>query len=133
MNHDVPMVVERPREPTGVRHVLSLALGAVAVASLILQHGFEFLRHFWALFTWLDVLLAFGFVGVLVLHFLSARSWRDAVHERRFELPLVGLCQGTRSMSTVPLLKSTGSEICSCVINHLEFERWQQIVERSQN
>ena len=50
------------------------------------------MRHFWALFTWLDVLLAFGFVGVLVLHFLSARSWRDAVHERRFELLLVGLC-----------------------------------------
>jgi trk system potassium uptake protein TrkH len=92
MNHDVPVVVERPREPTGVRHVLSLALGAVAVASLILQHGFEFLRHFWALFTWLDLLLAFGFAGVLVAHFLSARSWRDAIHERRFELLLVGLC-----------------------------------------
>lgn len=41
--------------------------------------------------------------------------------------------QGTRSMSTVPLLKSTGREICSCVINHLLFDRWQQTVERSQN
>jgi hypothetical protein len=42
-------------------------------------------------------------------------------------------CQGTRSKSTFPLLKSTGSEICSCVINHLLFDRWQQTVERSQN
>jgi trk/ktr system potassium uptake protein len=91
MEHDLPVTVARPRESAGVRHFLSLALGAIAVAALILQHGFEFLRHFSALFTWLDLLLAFGFAGVLVAHFLSARSWRDAVHERRFELLVVGL------------------------------------------
>ena len=92
MNHDVPVVVERRRESTDVRQVLSLALGAVAVASLILQHGFEFLRRYWAAFAWLDLLLAFAFAGLLLTRFLTSRNWRDAVHEGRFELLLVGLC-----------------------------------------
>jgi trk system potassium uptake protein len=92
MSHDVPVVVERPREPAGRRPALSLAIGACAVASLILQHGFEFLRRFSGLFGWLDLLLALAFAGVLLAHFLTARNWRDAVHERRFELLLIWLC-----------------------------------------
>ena len=59
---------------------------------LILQHGFEFLRSFWGVFAWLDLLLAFGFAGLLFTRFWTSRNWRDAVHERRFELLLVGLC-----------------------------------------
>jgi hypothetical protein len=51
MNRDAPVVVERPRE-MDMRQVLSLPLGAVAVGSLIFQHGFE-LRRFSVLFTWL--------------------------------------------------------------------------------
>jgi trk system potassium uptake protein TrkH len=92
MNHDAPVVVERSREPVGTRPAFSLAIGACAVASLILQHGFEFLRRFGVLFGWLDLLLALAFAGVLLAHFWAAGNWRDAVHERRFELLLVGLC-----------------------------------------
>jgi trk system potassium uptake protein len=99
MNHDVPVVVERPREPAGTRPALSLAIGACAVASLILQHGFEFLRRFGALFSWLDFLLALGFVGMLIAHFLTARNWRDAVHERRLELVLVGFCMALLALT----------------------------------
>ena len=75
-----------------MRQVLSLPLGAVAVGSLIFQHGFEFLRRFSVLFTWLDLLLALGFAGLLVAHFLTAQNLRDAIHERRFELMLAGMC-----------------------------------------
>ena len=75
-----------------MRQVLSLPLGAVAVGSLIFQHGFEFLRRFSVLFTWLDLLLALGFAGLLVGHFLTAQNLRDAIHERRFELVLAGMC-----------------------------------------
>jgi trk/ktr system potassium uptake protein len=92
MNHDAPVFVGSPREPAGTRSAFSLAIGACAVASLILQHGFEFLRRFGVLFGWLDLLLALAFAGVLLANFLAARSWSDAVHERRFELLLVGLC-----------------------------------------
>jgi trk system potassium uptake protein len=92
MNHDIAVVVERPREAAGGRHVVSLGLAAVAVALLILQHGFEFLRSFWGVFAWLDLLLAFGFAGLLFTRFWTSRNWRDAVHECRFELLLVGLC-----------------------------------------
>jgi trk system potassium uptake protein TrkH len=91
MNRDAPVVVERSRE-TGMRQVLSLPLGAVAVGSLIFQHGFEFLRRFSVLFTWLDLLLALGFAGLLVGHFWAAQNLRDAIHERRFELALAGVC-----------------------------------------
>ena len=91
MNRDAPVVVERPRE-MDMRQVLSLPLGAVAVGSLIFQHGFEFLRRFSVLFTWLDLLLALGFAGLLVGHFLTAQNLRDAIHERRFELVLAGMC-----------------------------------------
>ena len=91
MNRDAPVVVERPRQ-TDMRQVLSLSLGAVAVGALIFQHGFEFLRRFSVLFTWLDLLLALGFAGLLVAQFLSAQNLRDAIHERRFELVLAGMC-----------------------------------------
>ena len=47
---------------------------------------------FSVLFAWLDLLLALGFAGLLFARFLTARNWRDAVHERRFELVLVGMC-----------------------------------------
>ena len=47
---------------------------------------------FWGVFAWLDLLLAFGFAGLLFTRFWTSRNWRDAVHERRFELLLVGLC-----------------------------------------
>jgi trk system potassium uptake protein TrkH len=103
MNHDVSVLVEHPREAGGARHVVSLTLAAVAVASLILQHGFEFLRRFWTLFAWLDLLLAFAFFGVLLAQFLTARSWRDAVREGRFELLLVGLCAALLALApTLP-------------------------------
>jgi hypothetical protein len=92
MNHDIAVVVERPREAAGGRQVVSLGLAAVAVALLILQHGFEFLRSFWGVFAGLDLLLAFGFAGLLFTRFWTSRNWHDAVHERRFELLLVGLC-----------------------------------------
>ena len=103
MNHDVSVMVKRPREAAGARHPVSLTLAAVAVASLILQHGFEFLRRLWTLFAWLDLLLAFAFFGVLLAQFLTARSWRDAVREGRFELLLVGLCAALLALApTLP-------------------------------
>jgi hypothetical protein len=82
MNRDAPLVFGRPLE-AGVRQVLSLSLGAIAVGSLIFQHGFEFLRRFSVFFTWLDLLLALGFAGLLIGHFLIAQNMRDAIHERR--------------------------------------------------
>jgi hypothetical protein len=39
---------------------------------------------------------------------------------------------GTRSMAARPLAISTGSETCSCVINHLSFDRWKPLVVRTQ-
>jgi trk system potassium uptake protein len=128
MVHDVPVVVERPRESAGVRHFVSLALGAIAVASLILQHGFEFLRHFWALFTWLDLLLAVGFAAVLVAHFLRVRTWRDAVHERRFELLLVGLC-ATFLVLTPALPDALLTDVFPGLLYHSTFDNFLGVVQ----
>ena len=92
MDNDVSVVTHSPPGWGSRQQALTLTMGAGAVASLILQHGFEFLRRFHLWFGWLDLLLALGFAGVLAAHFLTARSWRNAVHERRFELVLIGAC-----------------------------------------
>ena len=39
--------------------------------------------------------------------------------------------QGNRSVAARPVAKSTGSEMCSWVINHPSFDRWQQLVART--
>jgi hypothetical protein len=39
--------------------------------------------------------------------------------------------QGNRSVAARPVAKSTGSEMCSCVVNHRLFDRWQQLVART--
>jgi potassium uptake TrkH family protein len=78
--------------PAGRRQVLSLVIGSIAVASLILQHGFEFWRHIIAWLNGLNVLLALGFAAILLVHLATARNWRDTIHETRFELVLFGFC-----------------------------------------
>jgi Trk-type K+ transport system membrane component len=90
MNHDASVM--RPSRAGDLRQSFSLVIGCVAVASLILQHGFEFWRHFRAAFLWLDVLLALAFAAAVAAHFWGARNRRDAVHENRFELILLGVC-----------------------------------------
>lgn len=90
MNND-SLVVGSSR-PAGRRQVLSLVIGSIAVASLILQHGFEFWRHIIAWLNGLNVLLALGFAAILLVHLATARNCRDTIHETRFELVLFGFC-----------------------------------------
>ncbi|HEU4678421.1 MAG TPA: potassium transporter TrkG, partial [Terrimicrobiaceae bacterium] len=90
MNQDGSVM--RPSRAGSLQQSLSLVIACVAVASLILQHGFEFWRHFRTAFRWLDVLLALAFAAALAAHFLAARNRRDAIHENRFELIWFGVC-----------------------------------------
>ncbi len=91
MANDTSAVVAQPvRDPATARRTLEIAIATLAVASLILQHGFELWRRFGQLFNWLDVLLAFGLVTILLAQLMTAKRWQDAIHERRFELLLLG-------------------------------------------
>lgn len=92
MNNDTLVVTRRDPGLANARQALSLAIGALAVASLVLQHGFEFGRRFGPLFKWVDFFLAFGFGVMLLMHLLTARNRRSAIHERRFELFILGGC-----------------------------------------
>lgn len=92
MNNDTLVVTQRGSGLANASQALSLAIGALAVASLVCQHGFELGRRFGPLFTWVDFSLAFGFGVMLLIHFLTARNRRSAIHERRFELFILGGC-----------------------------------------
>ena len=91
MANDTSAVVAQPvRDPATARRTLEIAIATLAVASLILQHGFELWRSFGRLFNWLDVFLACGLVTILLAQLMTAKRWQDAIHERRFELLLLG-------------------------------------------
>ena len=86
------VVAQRVPDSATARRTLEIAIAALAVASLILQHGFEPWRRFGRLFNWLDVFLACGLLTILLAQLMTAKRWQDAIHERRFEVFLLGGC-----------------------------------------
>ena len=86
------VVAQRVPDSATARRTLEIAIAALAVASLILQHEFEPWRHFGRLFNWLDVFLACGLITILLAQLMTAKRWQDAIHERRFEVFLLGGC-----------------------------------------
>ena len=81
-NDTSAVVAAQPvRDPATARRTLEIAIATLAVASLILQHGFELWRRFGQLFNWLDVLLAFGLVTILLAQLMTAKRWQDAIQE----------------------------------------------------
>jgi Trk-type K+ transport system membrane component len=66
-------------------------VGALAIASLVLQHGFQGAATFEHWLGWFDVFLATAFALNLVLNLSKARRPREAVRARRFELFLLGI------------------------------------------
>jgi len=78
-----------PDSPT-LQRTLKIAIATLAVASLILHYGFEFGSRFARLFNWLDVFLACGLAAILLGQLVTARRWHEAIHERYFEVLLLG-------------------------------------------
>jgi hypothetical protein len=70
------VVAQRVPDSATARRTLEIAIAALAVASLILQHEFEPWRHFGRLFNWLDVFLACGLITILLAQLMTAKRWQ---------------------------------------------------------
>lgn len=63
----------------------------VAIASLVLQHGFQAGVRYGRFFEWVDLILAVGLSGAILASLLTARNRRQELRALRFEVVLLGV------------------------------------------
>ena len=74
-NTSTAVVAERVPDSATARRTLEIAIAMLAIASLLLEHGFKFGHRFGLLLNWLDVFLACGFAIILLKQLMTAKRW----------------------------------------------------------
>ncbi|MFN7141729.1 MAG: hypothetical protein ACK4UN_20600, partial [Limisphaerales bacterium] len=99
-NSTATILKKKPAQ-SGYPQALAFTIGALAIVSMVLQHGFAFGQHLRNWFNWFDVILTIVLFGAAIRPLRHGYQRRKLLREFRFEYLLLGVFTLTMAITWV--------------------------------